>query len=408
MEEISIYSNLNVRIRDNWVQVLAIILVASILRAAITSVGPIVDLIKNDLLISNTIAGLLTTIPLLLFGIVSPFVPRIVNSIGIEWTVFYGLIIILVGILVRTMGGIELFLLGTALLGIGIAVGNVTIPGLVKLKFPLQVGLVTGLYGSTMNGMAGVGGGLSVPLSTMSPLGYKLSLSIWGVLVVVAILFWMTELNNKMNTTNENNDTLSEPNIKMKALVKSRMVWSIAMLFAMQSMVFYCIVAWLPSLLVERGLTPDQAGYYFMFSQFLQIPIAFFFPQFVAKVKEQTIPMFIILGCFILGFSMLFIENKTALLFGVLISGAGIGAAFSACMTFFSVKARTYNGSIALSGFSQSIGYILAAIGPLFMGFVFDLTESWNFNNFIFLIMGVLLCIFGLFAAKDQYIEDTL
>lgn len=408
MEEIRIHSNLSTSLRQGWIQVLGIILVASILRAAITSVGPIVELIKDDLLISNTVTGLLTTIPLLLFGIVSPFVPRIVNKIGIEWTVFFGLIIILVGILVRTIDGIELFLLGTGLLGIGIAIGNVTIPGLVKLKFPLQVGLVTGLYGATMNGMAGVGGGLSVPLSTMSSFGYKLSLSIWAVLVVITILVWTRQLNNNLAQVQNNNETLSEPNIKMKTLIKSRMVWSIAMLFAMQSMVFYCIVAWLPSLLVERGLTPDMAGYFFMFSQFLQIPIAFFFPQFVARVKDQTIPMYIILGCFIVGFNLLFFEKNSVLLLGVLISGAGIGAAFSACMTFFSVKAKTYHGSIALSGFSQSIGYMLAALGPLFMGLIFDITNSSDINNFIFLIMGVLLCVFGLFAAKGEYIEDTL
>lgn len=399
---------LKTNVKDQWMLVLGIVLVASILRAAITSVGPIVELIKADLSISNTMAGLLTTIPLLLFGIVSPYVPKIAERFGLPMTIFIGLITILIGILIRTAGGIELFLIGTALLGFGIAIGNVTIPSYVKLKFPLQVGLVTGLYGATMNGMAGVGGGASVPLSTMTNLGYKLSLSIWAILVIIAIIVWLPQLKKQREPEAQYDKNLPDKTYKIRDIMKSRMVWAIALLFAMQSMVFYSIVAWMPSLLMERGLTADQAGYYFMFSQFLQIPIAFFFPQFVAKVKDQTIPMYIILVCFLVGFSLLFIENKWVLLSGVLISGAGIGAAFSACMTFFSVKASTYSGSIALSGFSQSVGYAFAAVGPLIMGVIFDTIGSWNLNNILFLVMGVILVIFGLIAAKGEYIEDTL
>lgn len=165
------------KFKEIWLILFGMIFVAATLRAPLTSVGPVIELIKSDLEISNTLAGLLTTIPLIIFGFVSPFVSKIVTKLTMSSTILYALLILLVGLLLRVSGDIGLFIVGTILLGIAIAFGNVCLPSYVKWRFPLQIGLFTGVYSATMNFTAGLGGGLSYPLSEITPLGFRLSLS---------------------------------------------------------------------------------------------------------------------------------------------------------------------------------------------------------------------------------------
>ena len=133
------------------------VFVASTLRAPLTAVGPVIDQIKDALSINNSVAGILTTIPLLIFGIVSPFVSKVSSRLTMSKTVFLSTILVIIALIVRVSGGFPIFILGTVLLGIGIAFGNVVLPSYVKWKFPLQIGLMTGLYSGTMNFTAGLG-----------------------------------------------------------------------------------------------------------------------------------------------------------------------------------------------------------------------------------------------------------
>lgn len=393
-------------LKDHWMLIIALMLVASILRAPITSVGPVVDQIRDALNISNTVAGLLTTIPLLIFGVVSPYIPRLVRKFSINHVIFYSLIIILCGLVIRNLSSVEWFILGTIIIGLGIAVGNVTIPSYVKLRFPLHIGLVTGLYGAVMNAMAGVGGGLSVPLSETSDYGYKLSLSIWIILTVIAILFWIKQLKTQKYEAQYIDE--GAVTLTIKDLLKSRIAWGVALSFGLQSMIFYSVVAWIPTILVSQGLTFKTAGYYFMFAQFIQVPIAFIYPQFVESVKNKRIPVVIIFVAFVTGFSLMFVENKMVLLFAMLIMGVGVGAAFSTCMVFFSLKANTYDGSMMLSGFSQSIGYVIAASGPLIMGVIQDYIQNEIINIYIFIALSIIVFITLMIAAEDKTVEETI
>ncbi|WOS96344.1 CynX/NimT family MFS transporter [Nosocomiicoccus massiliensis] len=393
-------------LKEHWMLIISLMLVASILRAPITAVGPVVDQIKASLQISNTVAGLLTTIPLLIFGIASPIIPKLVRKYSINLIIFYSLIFILCGLVIRNLSSVEWFILGTIIIGLGIAVGNVTIPSYVKLKFPLHIGLVTGLYGAVMNGMAGVGGGLSFPLSEVSRYDYKLSLSIWLILALLAIVFWIKQL--KAPTYHTKGVDENTPTLTVKDITKSRIAWGLALSFGLQSMIFYSVVAWVPTILVAQGLTFKTAGYYFMFAQFIQVPIAFIFPQFVESVKNKRIPVIIIFICFITGFSLMFVQQNIVLLIAMLLIGSSAGSAFSTCMVLFSLKANTYDGSMMLSGFSQSVGYIIAASGPLLMGMIQDHIQNEIVNIYIFILLSIMVFITLMIATEDKTIEETI
>lgn len=395
------------KFKDIWLILFGMIFVASTLRAPLTSVGPVIELIKSDLEISNSLAGFLTTIPLILFGFVSPMVSKIVTKLTMSSTILYALVILLIGLLLRVSGDIGLFIIGTILLGVAIAFGNVCLPSYVKWRFPLQIGLFTGVYSATMNFTAGLGGGLSYPLSEITPLGFRLSLSFWVVLTILAIIFWIPQVKSgkqqEVQATKEMQNKVQGPKVRMST---SKLAWVVALTMAMQSMVFYTVIAWMPTILIDKGLSPTAAGYLLMLNQFSQVPMTFIFPIIASKMQNQKLLVTIVSMLFILGFSLLFSQSYIVLIVGIIIAGFGMGAGFSLCMTFFSIRARTNAGSMSLSGFGQSVGYFIAAIGPFLIGFLHDLLGGWDIGIISLIIISVLFYIFALQAANNQYVED--
>ncbi|MES5810840.1 CynX/NimT family MFS transporter [Mammaliicoccus sciuri] len=393
------------RIQKNWGIIIAIVFIASTLRAPLTSVGPVVDEIKDVMQINNSLAGFLTTIPLIIFAVVSPLVSKVTKRLTMSNTIVLSTILVIIALYIRVAGGFNLFIIGTVLLGIAIAFGNVVLPSYVKWYFPLQIGLATGIYSGTMNFTAGLGGGLSFPMS-QSPLGFRLSLAFWIVLGIIALILWIPKASKGAKL--ERQVKLSEAQNQHTKLniTKSKLAWLVALTMGFQSMVFYTVVAWVPSILVDRGLDPSTAGYLLMLNQFSQVPMTFTFPIIASKLKDQRILVVIITILFLVGFGLFFTQSLVLLVIGIIIAGLGMGACFSLCMTFFSIRARTSDGSIALSGFGQSIGYLIAAIGPFFIGYLHDATDSWISGIIALIVMSILFFIVGYPASKNRVVED--
>ncbi|WP_437272020.1 CynX/NimT family MFS transporter [Staphylococcus succinus] len=395
------------RIKENWGVVLAIIFIASTLRAPLTSVGPVVDEIKQVMDINNSIAGILTTIPLIIFAIVSPLVSKVTSRLTMSRTILYSTVLLIIALYLRVAGDFNVFLIGTILLGVAIAFGNVMLPSYVKWYFPMQIGLATGIYSGTMNFTAGLGGGLSFPLSEITPIGFRLSLAFWIILAVIAIILWLPKARKGTEMEKATATQYQAKKTKKVSIVKSKLAWMVALTMGFQSMIFYTVVAWVPSILVDRGLDPSTAGYLLMLNQFSQVPMTFTFPIIASKLKDQRILIVIITILFLLGFSLFFTQSLVLLVVGIIIAGLAMGACFSLCMTFFSIRARTSEGSIALSGFGQSVGYLIAAIGPFLIGYLHDATGNWVSGIIALIIMSILFFIFGYPASKQNVIEDN-
>ncbi|MGI2274410.1 CynX/NimT family MFS transporter [Staphylococcus cohnii] len=393
------------RIKENWGVILAIVFIASTLRAPLTSVGPVVDEIKYVMEINNSVAGILTTIPLIIFAIVSPLVSRVTSRITMSRTILYSTILLIIGLYLRVAGDFSLFIIGTLVLGIAIAFGNVVLPSYVKWYFPMQIGIATGIYSGTMNFTAGLGGGLSFPLS-QTPLGFRLSLSFWIILGIIAIILWIPKARKGAKLEKQTIDETQVKHHKKVNIVKSKLAWMVALTMGFQSMVFYTVVAWVPSILVDRGVDPSTAGYLLMLNQFSQVPMTFSFPIIASKLKDQRILVVIITILFLTGFGLFFTQSLVLLVIGMVIAGLAMGACFSLCMTFFSIRARTSDGSISLSGFGQSVGYLIAAIGPFLIGYLHDYTGNWISGIIALLLMSLLFFIFGYPAAKNRVVED--
>jgi CP family cyanate transporter-like MFS transporter len=159
--------------------ILGVMLIAANLRASITGLGPLIGAIRSQTDISNTLAGMLTALPLLAFALLSPLAPKIASRMGMEAALMASLVVLTAGIVLRSAPSVTALFLGTLILGLAIAVSNVLLPGLIKRDFPGQIGSMTGAYSVSMNGFGALASGISVPLSAGAGWGWRGSLASW-------------------------------------------------------------------------------------------------------------------------------------------------------------------------------------------------------------------------------------
>lgn len=378
--------------------VLAIFLIATTLRTPLTVVGPIISNIREGLGISNVLAGFLTTIPLLAFAVVSPFAARISRRFGMELTLFYSVILLIIGIIIRSLGLTSLLVIGTILIGIAIAFGNVLIPSYFKIKFPLHIGVLTGIYTVSMNLSAGLAAGFSHPIASSS-LGWQGSLGFSGILCVLTIIAWLPLLRGKkVELTTPSKEQAS------KKLSQSTLAWAVALAMGFQSFLFYCTTTWIPEIYIAQGVDPENAGWLVTIMQFSQIPMTFIMPILAARLTSQVPIVIFFTVCYIVGFTGMIMEWTSLAVVWMIFLGFAGGASFGLCMMLFALRTKTAYEAAELSGFAQSIGYLLAAVGPVTFGFVHDLTNSWFVPNILFIVAALLLSVSGMISSRNRYV----
>ncbi|MEB6207260.1 MFS transporter [Mammaliicoccus sciuri] len=384
--------------KQSLILFIGILLIGASLRAPITSVGIALPSIKDTLNLSNTSVSLITIIPLLSFAVISLFAAKISHKFGLERTVFGALILICIGIALRAITGVSWLYVGTILIGVGIAFGNVLTPGIIKMNFPLRIGIMTGYYTVVMNIFGSVSSYVTAPL--VKHFNYNIAISLIGIVTFIGIITWSFQLN-KHDTVNSSQTTT---NINVW---KSPLSWQITLLMGGQSMIFYSLINWLPEFLLSYGTPINEAGIYLSILQLAIIPLTFVTPIFAEKMKNQVLITFVTGLLFVLGILMLMLQPNWAFL-GIILIGVASGLAFGLVNTFFGL--RTENGLTAakLSGMSQSVGYLFAAIGPLLFGILHDATNSWNMSFGILLVTSIIIMIIGSRAARNITIEQTL
>ncbi|RFB14966.1 MFS transporter [Bacillus sp. HNG] len=380
--------------------IIGIIFVAFNLRPAITSVGPIIELIRSDLGISNGVAGFITTLPLISFAILSILAPKIGQMIGNERTIFLGLLVLCIGIITRSLGFMPTLFLGTLLVGVGVAIGNVLIPSIVKLHFPLKVGIVTSIYTTSMNTLAAIGSGVSIPLAKGQSLGWKWALAFWTVLAVIAMIIWLPQLRNN----NKTSASYSGPSSN-GAMWRSSIAWQVTLFMGLQSFLFYCTVAWLPEILESHGMQLSIAGWMVSLMQLVGLPTTFLAPVIANRLKSQKMMVCIIGIVYLTGImGLMFVQTNILLILSIICIGAAQGASISLALTMIGLRTKDSRQAANLSGMAQSIGYLLAAIGPTLVGFLFDYTQSWLTPLVIFIVISILMTIAGVGAGRNRYV----
>ncbi|WP_269768026.1 CynX/NimT family MFS transporter [Tumebacillus avium] len=392
----------NARVQKNsLLLLLGIVLIASNLRGAITAVGPLVGEIRLDTGLSNTWAGMLTTLPLLAFAAISPLAPKIARRFGTENTLFGGMLLLAIGILLRSAPSSAALFGGTILIGFAIAVGNVLLPSLIKRDYQHRVGLITGLYTLAMCGFASLGSGLSVPLSEGLGLGWQLSLMSWALLAVLGILLWYPQVRPLPVLTET-----ETANVRVRGtLWTSPLAWQVTLFMGLQSFGFFAAVSWLPELLHSRGISPASAGWMVSFMQIIGLPATFFVPVLAGRRPSQRWLVLAMAAVFFIGYAGLLFEDTTFVLLWVLLLGIGQGASISLALTFLALRAPNARVAAELSGMSQAVGYLLAASGPFLFGWLHDLTGGWTASLVVLILSNAGLLAAGLGAGRDRKVS---
>ncbi|EMT50815.1 MULTISPECIES: CynX/NimT family MFS transporter [Brevibacillus] len=385
-----------------WLLAFGIILVATNLRAPITAVGPIIGEIRDHTGISNTVAGLLTTLPLLAFALLSPLAPKISRRFGMEQTIMYSLLVLLTGIVLRSLHSVWLLFIGTALLGLAIALGNVLIPSLIKRDFPQKVGVMTGAYSMAMNLFAAIASGVSIPIAHGLSFGWQGSLICWAILAFIALAVWVPQLRKNAQTA-----VSVRAGSTAGAIWKSPLAWKVTLFMGLQSLVFYVGIAWIPQILQDQGVSPSAAGWMLFLMQFASLPGSFLMPVLAGRVSNQRLLVAITTGCMFIGYAGLLAGNTVLMPLWIILIGIAGGCSFSLAVMFFSLRTRSAAEAAELSGMAQSVGYLLAALGPTLFGFIHDVTQGWTMPLFLLLIVAFLLFLVGLGAGKNVYLTSA-
>ncbi len=380
--------------------VAGIVLVAINLRPTLASVGPLVGHIRADTGLSAAALGLLTTLPLVAFAIVSLLAPLVSRRLGLGGAIAAALVLLLVGAAIRGASSAWFLFGGTILLGIGIALGNVLLPALVKRDFAHRSGMLTSLYSSVMAVGASIAAGISVPVSGL--VGWRGALSLWALPVVVALAVWLPQLKPRMGERSSSPSAFS-----FRFLVRSRLAWQVALFMGCQSLTFYVILAWLPDLLQDRGMTPAEAGWMLALCQATGILGSAVVPIQAGRLPNQRSIVWglgAIEAVALLGL-LLRAPDQFTFIWAICI-GFALGGTFGLALIFFVLRAPSTAVTTQLSAMAQSIGYLIAATGPVLFGFFHDLTDGWTVPLlFLVAVLGGKIAS-GLGAGRAESVGD--
>lgn len=381
--------------------IVAIAVIAINLRPPITGVGPLIYEIRDDTGLSNTLLGMLTTLPVLAFGVFSVLTPLFTRKLGTEGTMAFALVLLTAGTLFRVIPTSFALFLGTIVLGVGIALGNVLMPGIAKKKFPERFGMVTGVYAAMFGVGSAIASGISVPLSEGLNFGWRWALAAWGVFSFVALLIWLPQLRDNRPVVAKNNLRSS-----LQHLIFSGPAWSVAVFMGMQALTFYALTAWLPEILIDRGMSPVRAGWLLSLLQVMGVIGTFIFPAWASGLFQQRTPILIllVLEMICLGGFMLPYSFDVLVIVWVSVLGISVGGSFGLALLFIGLRAKDTDAANELSGMAQSVGYTLAATGPALLGGLHDLAQNWTIPLGFLLVISILKLWSGWGAAKNRFV----
>lgn len=372
-----------------------ILLIAINLRPALASVGPLVEDIRQATNLSSTLLGLLTTLPLMAFCVISTLTPLFTRRFGIGGTLLGAMALLTLGITIRSIDWVPALYLGTLLLGIAIAFGNVLLPGLTKRNFASNSGFITSLYSSTMAIGAALAAGVSIPLAYNLDLGWRGSLGIWAIPALIAFFIWIPQLS-RLKKSRSNRSYVDA----MRKLSGSRLAWQVALFMGFQSFTFYIILAWLPAILQSRGYDASFSGWMLSLSQATGILGSLVVPIFAGKRKDQRGIVWFLSALEILGLIGLLLPQLGWVEIWVTFIGFILGGTFGLSLLFIVQHSQDAESATELSGMAQSIGYFVAATGPIIFGSIFDLTANWEYPFILLFLAAIFKLISGLGAGK--------
>ncbi|MEV4455594.1 MFS transporter [Microbispora sp. NPDC049633] len=419
--------------RGNALLIAGFVLAALNLRPALAGVSPLLPAIMRDLGLSPAAGGAITTVMVACLGLLAPVAPALATRIGLDRTLLAGLLVLAAGVALRSADGVPALYSGAALAGTAIAVMNVVMPGLVKQHFPGRVGLFTGLYVSVMVSGAAAASAAMVPLAGQT--GWRAAAGSAALLALLAAALWWIALTRaapfpaprarrkaarpevppagaarsvagpeQPSSPEARGARRSRPgdpgHRPYAALLRAPATWPVMAFMGLQSLTFYVLLAWLPTVFQAAGLPADEAGYLLGLTNLMQIAAALVVPLHAGRARSQAPHVVVAVLLTVGGYLGVLLAPTTTPWLWMIVLGLGQGASIALALLIITLRAPDPASVTALSAVAQSSGYLLAAIGPLAFGLLHELSGGWT----VPLLAGLGACglqlVSGMLAAR--------
>ncbi|MFI5974282.1 CynX/NimT family MFS transporter [Streptomyces sp. NPDC051452] len=392
--------------------VVGIVLSALNLRPAITSLGALLEEVRDGLGMSGSVAGLLTSVPPLCFAVFGVTAPRLARRFGPAAVVCAGMAAIATGLVIRPfVGGTAGFLAGSALALMGIAVSNVLMPVIVKRWFPDRVGSMTGLYSMSLALGTSLAAAVTVPLTDAMGGSWRSGLAVWAIIAAAAVLPWLPLVRHRGPATAprpERTSTAAPAAAEQQAtlrITRSRTAWALAVFFGLQATAAYITMGWMPQIFRDAGVPASTAGVLLAVTMAMGVPLAFVIPRVATRLPHQG-PIVLVLGvCGLAGYAGLYFAPAGGAWAWALLLGVS-NCAFPLALTMVGMRARSGPGVAQLSAFAQSTGYLISIPGPLLVGVLYQQSGGWGLPIALMAALMLPQLAVGYLAGRDRTVED--
>lgn len=395
-------------LRGRATALIGILLVAFSARQAVSAVSPLLPAIGDDLPFSALSAGLLGMLPTAAFALMGFLAVVLIRRIELEHLLLASIVLATLGQVGRALGWtVPLFLLLTGIAMLGLGLVNVVMPPLLMKYFPDKAGVLAALHVTLLGVSTALAAQLATPLANLS--GWRFSIGIWAGISAVAAIPWMIILTRRRTATPIKSPPSgiqpSPPTLRIKPW-KSSIGWGVALVFAGCSSNTFAAITWLPTVLVDRGLSQEAGGSMLALYSIIGLPTGLVVPLIVVRM-QRPLPLAVLSAAlFAAGYGGIMFAAPAWAAVWVVIAGLGQGA-YSFAFTMINKRARTPGGSGALSGFAQGVGYTLACLGPVLFGLLHHSGDNWLPS---FGMLGVWLLVLtagAIMINRPRVLEDT-
>jgi len=384
-----------------WAVLIAVCILAFNLRGSMIAVAPVLETIQRELGLSGTAAGMLTTLPVLCFGAISPLAPLLARRFGLDATLLLAVTAIATGSIVRMGQPVALLYLGTFTIGAGIALLNVLIPAFVKREAPSRVGMMTSLYTMLLNAGAATGSALTVPVMNATGWSWRPALGIWTIPAVVAIgamLPWVAHQRR--------NGTATPGFARRRGLWNSAVAWQLTIAMGTQSMVFFSVAAWLPTMLQDAGMSEARSGAMLSIMTLAGLGGSVITPLLANRTRSQSWLSPVTTALCAIPLVALTVAPTTLTALWSATLGFGLGMIIAFMLMLMILRAPSAERASDLGGMAQGVGYLFASMGPLIVGAINDITGGWEIP---FTFVTLLLVPYGInawLAGRNRMVSE--
>lgn len=387
------------------VALLAFVVLALNLRGPITSLPPVINDIRSDLGIGPAMAGLLTTIPVLCFGVLTPVASLFIARVSVDRAVFATLGGLILGMIIRSSGGLTAVLAGTVVIGGALTIGNIVSLMVIARDFPRRLHAVTGLYAAGLNAGSMLSSGLTAPLAVL--LGWRGAIGAWAALALLAMALWGVAMRLRGGAFEARSGAarsgavaalLATP-MALLPVWRRPLVWLLVLAFTAHLFIYYGLTAWLPAFLIQAdGMAATKAGFVASVFQLLALLGAFGVPLLASRVSGAALLVGIALAWLVTCVGFLTMPGQWLLwsITGGIATGGGFTTVFTLAMGY----AHDLNDNRRISSVVQGLGYGIASVGPLLIGALRQAQGDWRPSFILLASSAALIALAGIGVAR--------